>query len=164
MVGFMCRGLGGGFMYHGLGDFLAQHQSRCWYEIIFYMWSTFKSVELCKADYLFVWVALKQLKVLGSNELSPPERKQFCLWTEDCNVDSCWNFQPAVMICAYQDFRFASPQGCILSPCLFNLCAEYIMRNSGLEEAQAGIKLPGEISITSDTQMTPPLWQKVKKN
>ena len=31
-------------------------------------------------------------------------------------------------------------QGCILSPCLFNLCAEYIMRNAGLEEAQAGIK------------------------
>ena len=32
-------------------------------------------------------------------------------------------------------------QGCILSPCLFNLYAEYIMRNSGLEEAQAGIKI-----------------------
>ena len=52
--------------------------------------------------------------------------------------------------------------GCILSPCLFNLYAEYIMRNAGLEEAQAEIKLPGEISITSDMQMTPPLWQKVK--
>ena len=34
------------------------------------------------------------------------------------------------------------------------------MRNAGLEEAQAGIKLPGEISVTSDMQMTPPLWQK----
>ena len=34
-------------------------------------------------------------------------------------------------------------QGCILSPCLFNLYAEYIMRNSGLEEAQAGIKIIG---------------------
>ena len=55
-------------------------------------------------------------------------------------------------------------QGYILSPCLFNLYAEYIMRNSGLEEAQAGIKLPGDISITSDMQMTPPLWQRVKKN
>ena len=38
------------------------------------------------------------------------------------------------------------------------------MRNAGLEEAQAGIRLPGEISIASDMQMTPPLWQKVKKN
>ena len=55
-------------------------------------------------------------------------------------------------------------QGCILSPCLFNLYAEYIMRNARLGEAQAGIRLPGEISITSDMQMIPPLWQKVKKN
>ena len=39
-------------------------------------------------------------------------------------------------------------QGCILSPCLFNLYAEYIMRNAGLQEAQAGSRLPGEISIT----------------
>ena len=53
-------------------------------------------------------------------------------------------------------------QGCILSLCLFNFYAEYIMRNTGLEEAQAGIRLQGE--ITSDMQMTPPLWQKVKKN
>ena len=55
-------------------------------------------------------------------------------------------------------------QGCILSPCLFNLYAEYIMRNTGLKEAQAEIKIVGEISRTSDMQMTPPLWQKVKKN
>ena len=55
-------------------------------------------------------------------------------------------------------------QGCILSPCLFNLCAGYIMRNAGLEEAQAGIKNVGEISITSDIQMTPPLWHKVRRN
>ena len=55
-------------------------------------------------------------------------------------------------------------QGCILSLCLFNLYAEYIMRNTGLEEAQAESRLLGEISITSDMQMTPPLWQKVKRN
>ena len=34
-------------------------------------------------------------------------------------------------------------QGCILSPCLFNICADYIMRNAGLDEAQAGIKIAG---------------------
>ena len=49
-------------------------------------------------------------------------------------------------------------QGCILSPCLFNLYAEYIMRNK-LEA-----KLLGEISVTLDMQMTAPLWQKGKKN
>ena len=53
-------------------------------------------------------------------------------------------------------------QGCIWSLCLFNLYAEYIMRNAGMDEAQDGIRLPGEISITSDMQMTPPLWQKTK--
>ena len=52
----------------------------------------------------------------------------------------------------------------ILSPCLFKLYAEYIMRKAGLEEAQAGIKIAGDISITSDMQMTALLWQKAKKN
>ena len=55
-------------------------------------------------------------------------------------------------------------QGCILSLCLFNFYAGYIMRNAELEETQAGIRLPGEISVTSDTQMTPPLWQKVRRS
>ena len=49
----------------------------------------------------------------------------------------------------------------LLSPYLFNLYAEYIMWNAGLDEAQAGI-FEGEISITLDVQMKPPLWQKVK--
>ena len=52
-------------------------------------------------------------------------------------------------------------QGCILSPNLLILYAEYIMRNAGLDEAQAGIKIAGR---TSDMQVTPPLWQKVKRN
>ena len=55
-------------------------------------------------------------------------------------------------------------QGCILSPSLFNLYAEYIMTNAGLDEAQDGLKMLGEISVTSDMQMTPPLWQKVMRN
>ena len=55
-------------------------------------------------------------------------------------------------------------QSCILSPCLFNLYAEYLMKNAGLEEAQAGIKIAGRNIKSSDMQMTPPLWQKVKKN
>ena len=55
-------------------------------------------------------------------------------------------------------------QGCILSPCLFNLYAEYIMRKAGFEEAKLESRLPEELSIASDMQMTPPLWQKGKKN
>ena len=55
-------------------------------------------------------------------------------------------------------------QGYILSPCLFNLHAEYIKQNAELDEAQARIKIVGEILITSDMQMTPPLWQKTTRN
>ena len=55
-------------------------------------------------------------------------------------------------------------QGCILSPCLFNLYAEYIMRNSGLDEAQTVIKIAGRninnLRYADDTI----LWQKVKKD
>ena len=56
-------------------------------------------------------------------------------------------------------------QGHILSPCLFNLYADFIMWNARLDETQAGIKIAGrKISITSDMQMTPPLWQRAKRN
>ena len=61
-------------------------------------------------------------------------------------------------------------QGCILSPCLFNLYTDYIMRNTGLGETldwnkhKLESRLPGEIPITSDMQMTPSSWQKVKRN
>ena len=51
-------------------------------------------------------------------------------------------------------------QGCILSPCLFNFYAEML----GWKEHKLESRLAGEISITSDMQMTPPIWQKVKRN
>ena len=55
-------------------------------------------------------------------------------------------------------------RGCILSPCLFNLYAEYIMQNAGLDEAQAGIKIArrniNNLRYADDT----PLWQKAKRN
>jgi len=52
-------------------------------------------------------------------------------------------------------------QGCILSPYLFNLYAEYTMQNARLDEAVAGIKITRR-NINKDTQMTPLLWQKMK--
>ena len=55
-------------------------------------------------------------------------------------------------------------QGCILLPYLFNLYAGCIMWNAGLDEAQAGIKIAGGISVISDMQMIPLLWQKANRN
>ena len=60
--------------------------------------------------------------------------------------------------------RIKIGKGCILPPCLFNFYAEYIMQNAGLDEAQVESRLLGEISITSNMQMTPPLWHKAKSN
>ena len=55
-------------------------------------------------------------------------------------------------------------QSCIVSPSLFNIYVEYIMQNARLDETQAGIKIAGEIPITSNMQITPSLWQKAKRN
>ena len=51
-----------------------------------------------------------------------------------------------------------------VSLCLFNFCAEHILQNARLEEAQPESRLPGEISISSDVQVTPPLRQKPKRD
>ena len=53
-------------------------------------------------------------------------------------------------------------QGCMLSPFLFNLYAEYIRETLGWKKHKLESRLPREISITSDMQMTPHLWQKAK--
>ena len=55
-------------------------------------------------------------------------------------------------------------QGRILSPCLFNFCAEYIMRNAGLKEAQAGIQTAGRNINNLKYKTTTPLRQKAKRN
>ena len=55
-------------------------------------------------------------------------------------------------------------QDCILSSCLFNSYAEYIMRNARLDEAQAGIKIAGRNINNLRYPDEPPLWQKVKRN
>ena len=58
-------------------------------------------------------------------------------------------------------------QGCILSACLFNLCAEYIMRNTGLEKAQAGIKIAGRninnLRYADDTTLMAESEEELKK-
>ena len=55
-------------------------------------------------------------------------------------------------------------QACILSPWSFNLYADYIMQNATQMKHRLESRLLEEISVTSDKQMTPPLWQKAKRN
>ena len=83
--------------------------------------------------------------------------------------ETCIQFQEATVRIGHGTMHWLQigkgvRHGCILSPCLFNFYAEYIMRNARLEEAQLESRLPGEISITSYMQMTPPIWCKVKRN
>ena len=61
---------------------------------------------------------------------------------ETCMQVKKQQLEPDMVQCLVQDWKGVH-QGCILSPCLFNSHAEYIMRNSGLDEAQAGIKIAG---------------------
>ena len=119
-----------------------------------------KNIYFCFIDYAKAFDHNKQWKIL--NEMGIPDDLT-------CLLRNLYAGQEATVRTGHGTtdwFQIGKGirQGCILSPCLFNLYAEYIMRNSGLEETQAGIKLPGEISITSDMQMIPPLWQQVKRN
>ena len=139
----------------GIGDQIA---NICW--VIEKAREFQRNIYFCFTDYTkaFVWITTNW-KILRDGNTRPPNlppEKSICrskaiVRTGRGTTD--W-FQIGKGVC----------QGCILSPCLFNSYAEYIMRNDGLEETQAGIKMPGEISITSDMQMTPPLGKKVKRN
>ena len=130
------------------------------------------------------WTAATMLKTLNKSELSHwgmdalkmllhysefSSVTQLCLTLCDpmdcCMPGSPIHHQlPELTETRVHQVRKGVCHGCILLPCLFNLYAEYIMQNAGLDEALAESRLPGEISITSDMQMTPPLWPKAKKS
>ena len=128
--------------------------------------STFqKNIYLCFIDYTKAFIQIttnwKILKEMGIPDHLTCLLRNLCV-AQEATVRTrhgpmdCFQIGKAVH------------QGCTCSPCLFNVYAEYIMRNAGLDEAQAGIKIARRISvsisITSDMQMIPLLWQKVKRN
>ena len=121
-----------------------------------------KNINLCFIDYAKTFDCVDHNKLENSERDGIPDHLP-------CLLRNLYADQEAAVRTGHEttdrfQIRKGVCQGCILSPCLFNLYAGYIMRNAGLEEAQLESRLPGEISITSDMQMTPPLWQKVKRN
>ena len=119
-----------------------------------------KNIYLCFIDYTKAFgVITTNWKIL--KEMGIPDQLTYLL-------RSLYAGQEATVRTGYRTMNWFQVQKgvyqcCILSPCLWNLYAEYIMWNTRQDEAQAS-GLLGEISITSDRQMTPPLCQKVKKN
>ena len=120
-----------------------------------------KNIYFCFIDYAkaFDCVDNKQWKIL--KEMGIPDHLTCLL--RNLNAGQEATVRTGRGTTDWFQIRKGVHQGCILSLCLFNLHAEYILRNAGLEEAQVQSRLLGEISITSDMHMTPSLWQKVKK-
>ena len=105
-------------------------------------------------DHNKVWKILKEMGIPG--HLSCLLRNLYAgqeATVRTGHVTTEW-FQLGKGVCQY----------CIVTLLIYNLYAECIVRNSGLGKHMLESRLPGEISITSDMQMTPPLWQKARKN
>ena len=114
-----------------------------------------KTIYFCVTDYAKafdcvdhnkLWKVLQEMKILQADNLT-------------CLLRNLYAGQEATVRTGHGttnwfQIRKGVCQGCILSPFLFNLYAEYIMRNAGLDEAQLEYRLLGEISITSVMQMT----------
>ena len=114
---------------------------------------TSTSASLTRLNPLTVWITtnrtiLKEMEI--SDHLTCPLRNLYA--GQEATV------RTGLGTMNWFQIRKGVRQGCISSPCLFNLYVEYIMWNAWLES-----RLQGEISITSDMQMTLPWWQKVKR-
>ena len=121
---------------------------------------TFTSILLTMPKPLTVWITTNW-KIL--QDMRIPDHLACILWNLYVGQEATVRTGHGTK--GWFQFGEGVHQGCILSTCLFNLYAQYIMRNVGLDEAQAGIKIARKkISITSDMHMTPHLWKKVKKN
>ena len=119
-----------------------------------------KNIYFCFIDYAKAFDCVEHNKLEILKEMGIPDHFT-------CLLQNLYAGQEATVRTGHGTTRWFQigkgvRQGNILSSCLFNLHAEYIMQNAGLDEAQAGIKIAERISITSVMQMTPPLSQKVR--
>ena len=121
-----------------------------------------RSIDFCSTGYTkaFMWITTSCGKLL--QEMGIPDRLTCFLRNLYAGQEATVRTRHGTMDC----FQIGKGvyQGCILSPCLFNLNAEYIMWNAELDEAQAGIKIAGgninNLRYVDDNT----LWQKAKRN
>ena len=109
---------------------------------------------------LTVWITTNRGKIL--NEMGIPDHLT-------CLLRNLYADQEATVKTGHETTDWFQTgkgvrQGCILSPCLFNLLQSITREMPGWMKHKLESRLLGEISIASDMLMTPPLWQKVKKN
>ena len=118
--------------------------------------------------HLFYWLC-QSLRLCGSQQTMENSERDGNPRPLDLHLRNLYAGQEAIVTIEYGTtdwFKIGKGirQGCILSPCLFNLYAEYIMQMLGWMKRKLESRLPGEISITSVMQMTSPLWHKVQRN
>ena len=121
------------------------------------------NISFCFIDYTkaFNYVDHKKLwKIL--KDMGIPDLLTCLLWNLYAGQEATIRTRHGITDCYRIGKRIL--QGCILSSYLFNFYAEYMVWNARLNEAEVESRLLGKISIPSDMQITPPLWQKVKKN
>ena len=125
-----------------------------------------RNIYFCFIDYARAFDCGSQQTVENSsrngNTRPPYLPSEKSVWRSRSNMDM--DIRTGHGITDYFQIGKGVHQGCILSPCLFNLYAEYIMQNAGQMKHKLKSRLPGEMSITSYMQMLPLLWKKVKKN
>ena len=100
-----------------------------------------KNIDLCFIDYIKAFDCVDHNKLENSERDENTTRSDLPPGKSVCRSrDWTWNNRLVIVL---SQIGKGAHQGCILSPCLFNLYAENIMRNDGLDEAQAGIKIAG---------------------
>ena len=119
-----------------------------------------KNIYFCFIDYAKAFDCVDHSKLEILKEMGIPDHLNCLLRNLYAGQDTVRTVRTGHGTTDWFQIRKGARQGCILSPCLFNLYAKYITRNTGLDEAQTGIK----IARRNLRQMTPPLWQKAKKN
>ena len=121
-----------------------------------------KNIYFCFIDYSKSFDCVDHYKLWKIlQEMGTPDHPTYLLWNLYAGQEAIVRIRYGTMDWFKIRKKYVKA---VLSSCLFNLYAEYIMQNARLDKSQAGVETAWRKIATSDMQMTPPLWQKVKRN